>query len=143
MKNPGTDYRIDFAARQARLRRTQDGTTSEETVALPAHLYPEGPGHTAFLAALPLREGYAVEYMSLDRWRKDKLSEHTLRVLDEETVRTPAGSFRSYVLEVEAPNGFYAKFWVLADAPHYPLRVEYLKAPKTVVSEVERVVIGE
>lgn len=143
MNNPGQRYRIAFDAKQAQWRRKQDkGEAEQRTLALPEHVYPEGPGYTVFLAALPLRKGYTVRYVALDRWREDKLAERTLRVVGEETIAVPAGKFRSYVLESEASNGYYSKIWVLVDAPHYPVRYEYGRAPDTLISELQQLAIG-
>lgn len=143
MKNPGMRYRIVFDAGQAQWRRVEkEGKAEQRTLALPEHVYPEGPGDTVFLAALPLRKGYTLRYTALDRWREDKLAQRTLRVTGEETLATPAGKFRCYVLEVEAPNGYYSRIWVLADAPHYPVRYEYGRAPDTLVSELQQLAIG-
>lgn len=143
MKNTETRYHIVFDAKQAQLQRTQAGKTTDETLPLPAHIYPEGPGYTAFLAALPLHKDYAIRYTALDRWREDKFAVRTLRVVGEETVATPAGSFKSYVLEDESSNGYYVKAWVLTDPPHYPVRVEYLKGSDALISELHQLAIGD
>lgn len=140
---PERRYRIEFGTNQASLRRTERGETSEEVINVPTHLYPEGPGYSAFLAALPLRERYSVSYASLNRWNKQKLDVHTLRVIKREAVSVPAGRFNTFVVEDEAPSGVYIKVWVLDKPPHYAVRTEYMRAPRMWVSELQEFTIGK
>ena len=140
---------LDFQGNKVRVESKEADKTSSSEIELPANVMPaEGPGHTLFLAALPLSTGYTSSYYVVDRWTEDekqRVRMMNLSVQGRETIETPAGKFETFVV-VEQPasgKGSKSKHWVLAKAPHYSVRVEYTPTPgQTMLSEVTSLLIA-
>jgi hypothetical protein len=49
-------------------RRVANQDATEERIPLTAPVMAEGPGGRIFVASLPLREGFKIQYNILDRW---------------------------------------------------------------------------
>jgi len=107
---------------------------------------PEGPGLTAFVAALPLRAGFRTSFQIVDRWATDdsvRVKWLDLEVTAERVVPTAWGRCPGLELTVAPRDGsFRIRQSVLAAAPHYPLTTEYRRGELVLVSEVTRLVIA-
>jgi len=130
-------YRLDlnFGEKEANLRNTTSRSTVTEKIPLNTGVQAEGPGLDVFVAGLPLQLGYRVRYTIVDRWSgrgANRVKTVTLSVLRRSMENTSLGRREIYQLVIEAEDGsFQIKENVLADDPHYPVRVEYTRDRKT------------
>jgi hypothetical protein len=117
---------------------TRDGET---TLLLAGPVAPEGPGETAYVASLPLAPGYRHSYQIVDRWAmpRPRLARMTLTVIGRETI----GGHATFVIEIVPDDrSFSIVERVLAAAPHYAIRTEYIRGPLHLRSEVTSFSIG-
>ncbi|WP_428264095.1 alpha/beta fold hydrolase [Haliangium sp.] len=102
------------------------GQSMDVNVALEAPVFGEGPGLVAAIAGLPLAEGYKTTYRQLDVLSQ-KVQAFALTVTGTETTKVPAGSFETFVVEIEplgdATGGGTLR--VLAAAPHHVVKADY------------------
>ena len=134
--NP-TFVQVKYEKDSAKITVVNKGDTKQSTVSLPQHLYPSGPGWTALLAALPLKEGFSAEYYMLDRNKaQDHLVINKVKVVGREEIIIAKRNYDTYVVEAESQGGMYSKSWVLARPPHYRLKAEFMRAPNTIYAEV-------
>src|SRR5215470_2867579 len=107
---------------------------------------PEGPGMTAFVAALPLQAGFSTSFQIVDRWATDdstRVKWVDLQVTRERVIPTAWGRCPSLDLIVVPRDGsFRIRQSVLASAPHYPLTTEYRRGELVLASEVTRMIIA-
>ena len=140
MRNASLDFTIAFDDTRVRVSRKQGTTESVDELAVSSAIRPEGPGLTAFVASLPLKEGYTLAYQALDRWHgpaEVKLKRMSLAVLERSRVPTQMGAQDTFKLQIAAEDGsFRLVEHVRAEAPHYPVLVEYTRGRFTLVSEV-------
>jgi hypothetical protein len=75
--------------------------------------YAEGSGAEDSLACLPLAEGYAVTFRNVDIQRQ-KVQLKQAKVLGQEDLKVPAGSFRAWRVELTSAEGDPGSktFWV-------------------------------
>jgi hypothetical protein len=93
------------------VQRAQVPSDARETVALPM-----------LLRALPLAQGYVTQinvYMPV----AEQLERVTINVTGEEVVETEAGSFATWIVELNARDA-QSKAWIAKEAPH--VLVKYL-----------------
>ena len=141
MRSPTLDLAIAFGSPHVRVTRKQGMTESVDEVAVSGGaIRPEGPGLTAFVAGLPLKEGYALTYQALDRWHgpaEMKVKRMNLTVLERGRVSTKIGPQDTFKLRIEPEDASYRVIeHVRAEAPHYPFLMEYTRGRFTLVSEV-------
>jgi hypothetical protein len=91
------------------MQREQVPSDARETVALPM-----------LLRALPLANSYATQ-ISVFLPVAAQLERITARVIGEEMVQTPAGSFAAWVVELDAGDA-ESKAWIAQEAPHVLVR---------------------
>ncbi len=66
--------------------------------------YAEGSGSQDALACLPLAEGYTVTFRNVDL-RRQKVQLKQAKVLGQEDVKVPAGSFKTWKVEISSAEG--------------------------------------
>jgi len=99
---------------------TQEGKAEERRVDrmdVPEHAYDVGA--SLFLwRTIPMQVDYRVAYRSMATAVVGKSQQNTvtLRVLREETVEVPAGTFQAWRVEVRAPGGVRQTAWYSADS---------------------------
>lgn len=128
------DYRIDFEPLAARIEIANDNDTTRYRVDLDTQPAPEGPGSPLFWGSLPLKVGYTMEYRELDRWAgKDRqlavVVTKNLRVVGTETLRVDNQKVPAYQVEITSDKGSSMTVWVMKQAPHYWLQVNYRPTP--------------
>ncbi len=96
-------------------------------VAMAAPVVGDGPGLMLAIAGLPLAEGYKTTVRQLEPTTQ-KIQVFELAVTGTETVKTPAGSFETFVLEMRplGDAGGRATMRVLQKAPHHVVKGEYV-----------------
>lgn len=140
MKSRTFELSLMFDQGRVRLQRTEDGMTASESIAPDGRVMAEGPGDTVFIAGLPLKNGYVLNYQIVDRFRgreQTRIRPVTLSVVDRGRIATSLGMHD--VLEVRSiavDGSFDHVRQVRADAPHYPFRVEYTSGSTRLISEV-------
>jgi hypothetical protein len=87
------------------VQREQVPSDARETVALPM-----------ILRALPLADGYATQINTFLPVAA-QLERITVSVAGEETLQTPAGSFATWVVDLDAGDA-ESRAWIAKDAPH-------------------------
>ncbi len=108
------------------------GQTIEIDKALDAPVWGDGPGLELALAGLDLSEGYSTTYRVFNPQQQ---AVHTMKltVAGTETVEVPAGSFETYVMEiepVESGQGRPQTLYLRADAPHHVVKSEAQLPPQ-------------
>jgi hypothetical protein len=141
MQTPQFRLEIAFGPTAATLRRTaKDGATSVEEIPLEGRVMPEGPGNTVFLASLPLKEGFAMQYLTLDRWSgsgNSRLKKVHLEATGRKRVTTLAGTREVFEVDPRAEdNAFRILAYVRTEPPYYPVRIIYARGTRTIESEV-------
>jgi hypothetical protein len=106
------------------VQREQIPSDARETVALPM-----------LLRSLPLASNYATQINSFLPVAA-QLERITVRVTGEETVQTAAGSFATWVIELDAGDA-QSKAWIAQDAPY--LLVKYLDGRNKATLELAEV----
>lgn len=136
IRNTG-EYRLElsFEEKEVVLRKTTDQNTSIEKIPLNSQVQAEGPGLDVFVAGLPLLPTYKVRYAIIDRWGghdSGRIKTVTLSVLKRSTEETSLGKLGIYDILIRADDdSFQIREKVLAEGPHYPVRVEYTREGKT------------
>jgi len=87
------------------VQREQVPSDARETVTLPM-----------LLRSLPLEEGYATQITTFLPVAA-QLERITVRVAGEETLQTPAGSFATWVVELDAGDA-ESRAWIAQETPH-------------------------
>ncbi|MEM6842519.1 MAG: S9 family peptidase [Bacteroidota bacterium] len=67
-------------------------------------LFADGAGASQIIAKLPLKEDYQTTYQNLDL-QSNQMKTMVLEVIGEEEVTVPAGTFKTYRVEVKPANG--------------------------------------
>ena len=106
------------------VQREQVPSDTRETVALPM-----------LLRALPLAGGYATQ-INVFLPVAAQLERITARVTGEETVQTPAGSFTTWAVALDAGD-VESKAWIAQDAPH--VLVKYIDGRNDATLELAEV----
>ena len=131
------EYRLEivFGEKEVVLRKITGKNTETETIPLHSPVQAEGPGLDVFVAGLPLLPKYKIRYAVIDRWGghgSGRAKPVTLSVLNRSTGETPLGKRAIYDILIRAEDdSFQIKEKVLAENPHYPVRVEYTRDGKT------------
>ena len=91
------------------------GEPKPVTIELGGELFADGAS-SHVVALLPLAEGYTTTFRNLDV-QKQKPALRQLKVLGQEDVTVPAGTFRTWKVEVTSAEGEAGQvvFWVAAD----------------------------
>jgi hypothetical protein len=136
---------LTFGEKDVTFHKTSAQENISETIPLSTAVQAEGPGHTVFVAGLPLAVGYKTRYAIVDRWGghgSTRLKTVTLSVSKRTTENTPFGRHGIYEVLIKPDDGsFQIEEKVLAQAPHFPVRVIYTRDGKTYpASEVIAVV---
>lgn len=131
------DYQLElsFGSQDVMLRKTTIKNTTTEGIPLTTGVQPEGPGLDVFVGGLPLQSEYKLRYSIVDRWsgrEASRVKTLTLSVLQKSTEDTSIGRREIYELLIRSEdNSFQIKEKVLAESPHYPVWVEYIRDGKT------------
>ena len=145
MRSRTFELALTFEAHRVLWRRTAGTDTRHEEIALVGAVMPEGPGDTLFVAALPLKPGYALKYQLVDRFGgsgQSRVKDVALSVSGRLSARF--GGRSEDVLEVRqvaADGSFTRRALVRAETPHYPFRVEYTRGKTVFASEVSTMAI--
>src|SRR5262249_53377534 len=145
-KNEAGAMELTFAKDHVEVRRRSPPSEVTERVELSGPVMPEGPGLTPFIATLPLRPGFAMNYQVVDRWSgngNSRLKEMSLRVLKSQRVVTAFG--RVDALEIllrPRDESFEIDEFVVADGLHWPLHMLYSRGSMRLRSEVEAIAIA-
>jgi hypothetical protein len=145
MRNPEFELSLSFDPAAVVLRRTEKGASTDERIALKGPVKPEGPGQRVFIASLPLKVGYTLEYQLVDRWSgkdRGRLKDMTLTVRERRQADTALGRQDILDVAIVADDGaFQIVEQVRATPPHYPFRVEYSRGKSRLVSDVTSMAI--
>jgi dienelactone hydrolase len=95
---------LSFANNRASGTMSMNGQSKPVDVDLGGQLYGDGAGANAALAALPLAEGYTTTYRNFDV-QKQKLALKQLKVVGTEDVTVPAGTFKTWKVELSSADG--------------------------------------
>ena len=144
LKGFHNDIQVKYEKDTANITVLSKGDAQQVVVNLPQHLYPDGPGWAALLAALPLKEGFSAEYYMLDRNRaqsnlaqaQESLVVNKIKVIGREEIIIAFRKYDTYIVEAESKGGMYSKSWVLTKPPHYRLKAEFMRAPNTIFAQV-------
>ncbi len=136
---------LTFAEKEVIFNKTSEQENITETIPLSTVVQPEGPGHTIFVAGLPLAVGYKTRYSIVDRWGghgSKRVKTVTLSVSKRTIENTPFGRHGLYEVLIKPDDGsFQIREKVLVQTPHFPVRVEYTRDGNTYpASEVLAVV---
>lgn len=107
---------LDFKDNKATGTMTLNGQPKPISVDLGGALFADGAGMYDVIAALPLAEGYAVGFRNLDVM-KQKTAMKQLKVVGQESVTVPAGTFNAYKIEITAADNEAEKtmVWIARD----------------------------
>jgi hypothetical protein len=110
-------FDVDYKDNKATGTMTMNGDAKPIAVDLGGAIFGDGAGGLDALAALPLAEGYAISYRTLDL-QKQKLTMKNLKVVGVESVTVPAGTFEAYKVELTSSEDEAAKttIWVVKDS---------------------------
>jgi len=141
----GLRLALTFAGGRAKIdRRSGDEQLTLDVEA--AHIVPEGPGQTVWLAAQPLAPGYRASVAIVDRWARDltdPVRTVDVAVIGAGAVETRMGRCDALEVTLDARDGsFRIRQWVHARPPHYPIRTEYRRGDFFYVSEVVHMVVA-
>jgi hypothetical protein len=105
---------IDFKDNKASGTMNINGQSRPIAVDLGGDLFADGAGAHAVLASLPLAAGYTATFRNFDiQTQKVKLMQ--IKVVGEEKITVPAGSFDAFKLEVASAEGEGGKTTVWVD----------------------------
>lgn len=140
MQNGGFRLEVVFDQKLATFHEVDKEGSVIEKIPLSVEVMPEGPGHTAFVASLPLREGFTTRYYILDRWGgtgPSRIKEMILSVNRRLSLATEMGTKDTFEVETRAADGsFRIVEYDRTRPPFYPFRLEYTRNAKTIVSDV-------
>ncbi len=140
MQNEEFRLEIVFDQKLATFHKVDKGGSVVEKIPLSTDIMPEGPGHTAFVASLPLREGFTTRYYILDRWGgtgPSRIKEVILSVNRRLSLATEMGVKDAFEVETRANDGsFRILEYDRARPPFYPFRLEYTRGSNTMTSDV-------
>ena len=126
---------LTFTEKTVILHKTAVEGDKTENIPLSSTVQPEGPGLDVFVSSLPLRPGYKIQYFIVDRWSGNgstRLKRITLSVLDRANENTLLGQRDILDVLIKPEDGsFQIKEKILAQMPHFPVKVEYTREGKT------------
>ncbi len=107
---------LDVKDNKASGTMNMNGQVRPIAIDLGGSLFADGAGAYDVIAALPLAEGYAVGFRNLDV-QKQKLAMKQLKVLGQESVTVPAGTFDAFKVEITSPDNEADKtmVWIAKD----------------------------
>lgn len=110
-------FDLDFKDNKASGTMTMNGQSKPLAVDLGGPVFGDGAGDFDVLATLPLAEGYAISYRTLDL-EKQKLKLKNLKVVGLESVTVPAGTFEAYKVEITSAENEADKttVWIAKDS---------------------------
>ncbi len=108
---------LAFDAGKATGSMAMGGNPKPVSVDLGGELFADGAGAHDVLAALPLTAGYATTFRNLDIQRQ-KVALKQLKVVGEESVTVPAGTFKAWKVELASADGEPGQttVWVAQDS---------------------------
>lgn len=117
-----------------------------EHIDLGTEVRPEGPGLTAFVATLPLKSGYEINYQVVDRWSghgNGRIKKMRLAVESRGVIKTAMAEQDCYEVSIRAEDGsFEIREFVIAEGLHWPLRMTYIRGAAKAVSEVVAIAVS-
>jgi hypothetical protein len=134
MNTPENRLELIFTEKNVLLRRTTAQGESTEQIPLSTKIQAEGPGLDVFVAQLPFAVGYRTRYAIVDRWGghgASRVKAVALSVGKRATEQTSLGQLDIYELLIQPDDdSFQIREKVLANSPHFPVRVEYTRNGK-------------
>jgi hypothetical protein len=121
--NQTIEITATYSDAQVFITATVDGQEQSITIAVPTDGYDDGEVYF-LLRAIPFEVGYAATFSDVVV-AAAATPKATIRVVGEEQVDVPAGSFNCYKLELSlagVPQKQY--FWYGVDSPHYLVKLE-------------------
>ena len=104
VKQGPVSVELAFAGGKATGTMAMGGEPKPVSVDLGGELFADGAGANDVLALLPLAEGFSTTYRNFDV-QKQKPSLKQLKVLGQEDVTVPAGTFKAWKVEVTSAEG--------------------------------------
>ena len=113
----GVVFELDFKDNKASGTMTMNGQSKPIAVDLGGALFGDGAGDLDVLARLPLAEGFALSFRTVDL-EKQQLKIKNLRVVGVESVTVPAGTFDAFKIEITAADNEADKttVWIVKDS---------------------------
>jgi dipeptidyl aminopeptidase/acylaminoacyl peptidase len=117
VKQGPVSIELSFDGGKATGTMAMGGEPKPVSIDLGGELFADGAGANDVLALLPLAEGFSTTYRNFDV-QKQKASLKQLKVLGQEDVTVPAGSFKAWKVEVSSAEGDPGQMtlWVAADS---------------------------
>ncbi len=115
VKQGPADIVLEFSDTAVKGSLSMNGQTRPVDVALDGPIFADGPGSHAVIARLPLDEGYTTTFRNFDL-RGQKVDVKRLRVVGNESVTVPAGTFDCWKVDVTAADGGAVSLWVATDS---------------------------
>lgn len=107
---------LSFKDNKATGSMSMNGNARDIALDTGGALFADGAGAYNVLAALPLTEGYTATFRNLDM-QTQKTKAMQLKVVGQEKVTVPAGTFDAYKLEITSPeDGSRSMIWVAKDS---------------------------
>jgi len=108
---------LDFAGGKATGSMGMSGSAKPVAVDLGGPLFADGAGSFSAIATLPLAEGFTTLYRNFDI-QKQKVDVKQARVVGAEDVTVPAGTFKTWKVELSAASGDpgVTTLWVAQDS---------------------------
>jgi hypothetical protein len=108
---------LSFADGKATGTVAMGGEPKPVSLDLGGEVFADGPGSSEVLALLPLAEGYATSFRNLDVQRQ-KPTLKQLKVVGQEDVAVPAGTFKAWKAEITSAEGEPGQttIWIAADS---------------------------
>jgi len=104
LKQGPVSVELDMEAGKVTGSMAMNGPPKPISVDLDGELFADGPGAYSVIAALPLAQGYSASFRNLDV-QTQKVKVKHLKVVNEEKVTVPAGSFEAYKVEITSDAG--------------------------------------
>lgn len=136
--NPGGKMEMAYGEKAITGKMSGMGQSMDVNVAVPAPVVGDGPGLMLAIAGMPLAEGYKTIVRQLEPMTQ-KIEVFELAVTGTATVKVPAGSFETFVLEMRplGGTGGRATMRVLQKAPHHVVQGEFV-LPEAMGSAIMR-----
>ncbi len=108
---------LAFEGGKATGTMTMGGNSKPVSVDMGGDLFADGAGAHDVMAALPLAAGYTTTFRNLDVQRQ-KVALKQLKVVGEESVTVPAGTFKAWKVEVASAEGEPGQttLWIAQDS---------------------------
>jgi hypothetical protein len=138
---------LRFSKAGVAIRSKTESADWSEHVDLHTAVQSEGPGLTAFVATLPLKAGYRLDYELVDRWsgrNNTRIKKMRLEVKSRRVIETVMGKKDSYEVSIQPDDrSFEIREFVVAQGLHWPLQMTYIRGATRVNSAVIALALSE